>query len=315
MRKFIIFAAAVAMFASCCNQPAEPVKKEIGIQLYSVRDIIGNYADNHEELFAKLVELGYTCVETCGYNNGTFYGVAPEQYKADLEAAGLKAISTHTMCGLTDEEVAAHDFSAKTDWWKKCIAAHKAIGCRYIVAPGFSIPNTLEGLKTYCDYFNEIGKMCAEEGMKFGYHNHSHEFNSLEGEVIYDFMLQNTDPELVFFEMDVYWTVMAKQAPVNYFKKYPGRFTCLHIKDYREVGQSGMVGFDAIFNAAEISGMKDFVVEMEGSSYGDIIRTCQESADYLKAADFVKPCYGGGCCCTEKCGEEKECCGKCCDKK
>lgn len=305
MRKALIFAAALAMFAGCCNEkPAEPVKKEIGIQLYSVRELIGGnekYAQNHEAVFAKLAELGYTNVETCWYSDGKFFGLEPEQFKADLDAAGLKAISTHTMNNLSDEEIANHDFSAKMDWWKQCIAAHKAIGCRYIVAPSFYIPKTLEGLKTSCDYFNEIGKLCAAEGMKFGYHNHSHEFKKIDDTVIYDYMLQNTDPNYVFFEMDVYWTVMAGQGPVEYFKKYPGRFTCLHIKDYREVGQSGMVGFDAIFKAYETSGMKDFVVEMEGSSYGDILRTCQESADYLKNACFVKPCYGG----CGKCAEEK----------
>ncbi len=283
------------MFASCCSEKAaEPVKKEIGIQLYSVRDLIGSnekYAQNHETVFAKLAELGYTTVETCWYSDGKFFGLEPAQFKADLEAAGLKAISTHTMNNLNDEEIAKHDFSAKMDWWKQCIAAHKAIGCRYIVAPSFYIPKTLEGLKTSCDYFNEIGKLCAAEGMKFGYHNHSHEFEKLEDTVIYDFMVENTDPNYVFFEMDVYWADNARVSPVEYFKRYPGRFTCLHIKDVAEVGQSGKVGFDAIFNAYEIAGMKDFVVEMEGSSYGDILRTCQESADYLKAADFVKPSY------------------------
>ena len=283
------------MFASCCSEKAaEPVKKEIGIQLYSVRDLIGSnekYAQNHETVFAKLAELGYTTVETCWYSDGKFFGLEPAQFKADLEAAGLKAISTHTMNNLNDEEIANHDFSAKMDWWKQCIAAHKAIGCRYIVAPGFYIPKTLEGLKTSCDYFNEIGKLCAAEGMKFGYHNHSHEFEKLEDVVIYDFMVENTDPNYVFFEMDVYWADNARVSPVEYFKRYPGRFTCLHIKDVAEVGQSGKVGFDAIFDNFDIAGTKDFVVEMEGSSYGDILRTCKESAEYLINADFVKPSY------------------------
>lgn len=301
MKRIVVFLAAVsALMSSCCNdkccccQSAQPGDKEIGIQLYSVRELIGSpelYAANHESVFAGLAEMGYTTVETCWYSDGKFFGLEPEQFKADLDAAGLKAISTHTMNNLSDEEIANHDFSAKMEWWKQCIAAHKAIGCRYIVAPSFYIPQTLEGLKTSCDYFNEIGKLCAAEGIKFGYHNHSHEFKKIEDTVIYDYMVQNTDPNNVFFEMDVYWTVMAGQAPVEYFKKYPGRFTCLHIKDFREVGQSGMVGFDAIFANAETAGLKDFVVEMEGSSYNDIMRTSKESVDYLLAAPFVNATY------------------------
>ena len=108
---------------------------------------------------------------------------------------------------------------------------------------------------------------------------------------MYDYMIEHTDPEYVFFQMDVYWTVVAKAAPVEYFKRYPGRFTLLHIKDYREVGQSGMVGFDAIFNNFGIAGTKYFIVEMESSSYGDILRSCRESIDYLKAVKIVKASY------------------------
>ena len=298
--KKIIFAlcAVLALASSCCSQPKE-VKKDIGIQLYSVRELIGNdekYAANHEEVFAKLAEMGYTYVEACWYNNRKFFGLTPEEFKADLDKAGLRAMSTHTMQNLTDEEVEAKDFSAHMDWWKDCIEDHKALGCKYIVAPSFHVPATVEGLQVYCDYFNAIGKLCAEQGMQFGYHNHSHEFKKVEDEVVYDYLLQHTDPAYVFFEMDVYWTVMAQQQPVEYFKKYPGRFTMLHIKDWREVGQSGMVGFDAIFGNAEVAGMKNYIVEMEGSSLGDIMETCRVSADYLKAADFVKPCY-------ECCGE------------
>ena len=212
-------------------------------------------------------------------------------YKADLEAAGLKALSTHIMKGLSEEELASGDFTPSMAWWDQAIAAHKAAGCKYIVCPGFGIPGTLQGLKVYCDYFNAIGKKCQENGMSFGYHNHSHEFNKLEDQVIYDFMIQNTDPELVFFQMDVYWTCMGKAYPVEYFKKYPNRFKLLHIKDHRELGQSGMVGFDAIFNNAEIAGMQDFVVELEAFTNGDWKESMKMCADYLLNSDFVKPSY------------------------
>ena len=298
MRKItLILASLLSLGAVSCTggkQDEKPVAKEIGVQLYSIRDVIGNpeaYARNHEEAFKALAQMGYTSVEAACYSDGKLYGVDPEQYKADLEAAGLKSLSTHIGKNLSDEELASGDFTESMKWWEQAIAAHKAAGCKYVVCPSFAVPQTLAGLKTYCDYFNAIGAKCKENGMLFGYHNHSHEFNKVEDKVIYDFMLENTNPEYVFFEMDVYWAVMGHAAPVEYFKKYPGRFTMLHIKDYRELGESGMVGFDAIFNNAGLAGMKDFIVEIEAFTKGDWKESMKACADYLLKSDFVKATY------------------------
>lgn len=298
MRKItLILASLLALGTVSCTggkQDEKPVAKEIGVQLYSIRDVIGNpeaYARNHEEAFKALAQMGYTSVEAACYSDGKLYGVDPEQYKADLEAAGLKSLSTHIGRNLSDEELASGDFTESMKWWDQAIAAHKAAGCKYVVCPSFAVPQTLAGLKTYCDYFNAIGAKCKENGMLFGYHNHSHEFNKVEDKVIYDFMLENTNPESVFFEMDVYWAVMGHAAPVEYFKKYPGRFTMLHIKDYRELGESGMVGFDAIFNNAGLAGMKDFIVEIEAFTKGDWKESMKACADYLLKSDFVKATY------------------------
>lgn len=298
MRKItLILASLLALGAVSCTggkQDEKPVAKEIGVQLYSIRDVIGNpeaYARNHEEAFKALAQMGYTSVEAACYSDGKLYGVDPEQYKADLEAAGLKSLSTHIGKNLSDEELASGDFTESMKCWEQAIAAHKAAGCKYVVCPSFAVPQTLAGLKTYCDYFNAIGAKCKENGMLFGYHNHSHEFNKVEDKVIYDFMLENTNPDSVFFEMDVYWAVMGHAAPVEYFKKYPGRFTMLHIKDYRELGESGMVGFDAIFNNAGLAGMKDFIVEIEAFTKGDWKESMKACADYLLKSDFVKATY------------------------
>ena len=290
----IIILSALTVLTACGQKAQEPVKKEIGLQLYSIRSVIGNpelYAANHEEAFKALAEMGYTSVEAASYNDGKLYGVDPEQYKADLEAAGLKSLSSHIGHNLSPEELASGNFEESMKWWDQAITAHKAAGCKYIVTPSFRIPETLEGLKTYCDYFNEIGKKCAENGILYGYHNHSHEFNKIEDKVIYDFMLENTDPKYVFFEMDVYWACMGRAYPVEYFRKYPGRFTMLHIKDHLELGESGMVGFDAIFNNADVAGMKDFIVELEGYTNGDWKESIKMCADYLLKSDFVKKSY------------------------
>ena len=273
-------------------------KKEIAIQLYSVRELIGSHADpaagynsDYNAILNELSKMGYTAIESAGYNEGLFYNKKPEDFKRDVEAAGLKVLSSHSSKSLSEKEITSGDFSESLKWWDACIAAHKAAGMTYIVTPWLSKPETVKELKAYCDYYNEIGKKCKAAGIKYGYHNHWHEFEKVEDKVVMlDYMLENTNPEYVFIEMDVYWTVIGKNSPVDYFKKYPGRFTVLHIKDHREVGQSGMVGFDAIFKHADIAGVKHLVVEMEGHTDG-LEKGLKTSIDYLLEAPFVKASY------------------------
>lgn len=161
----------------------------------------------------------------------------------------------------------------------------------YIVTPYLSVPKTLKDLQTYCDYYNEVGKHCQAAGLKYGYHNHAHEFQKVEDkELMLDYMLQHTNPEYVFFQMDVYWVVRGQNSPVDYFNKYPGRFTMLHIKDHREIGQSGMVGYDAIFKNTDTAGVRHIVAEIEKYSC-PVEESVKQSLDYLLDAPFVKASY------------------------
>lgn len=288
----VLFFAGMLAVPQSLSAQKKSKKKDIAIQLYSVRERIKNSAESdYTDMLKKLKQMGYTAVEAAGYGNGLFYGRKPEVFKQDVEAAGLKVLSSHCNKSLSDEEVSSGDFTQSLKWWDECIAAHKAAGMVYVVVPWLSVPKTIKELKTYCDYYNEIGKKCKQQGLKFGYHNHSHEYVKVEDKVIMmDYMIENTDPEYVFIEMDVYWTVIGKKSPVDYFKKYPGRFTVLHIKDHREVGQSGMVGFDAIFKHADVAGVKHIIVEMEG--YTETLeKGLKTSVDYLLNAPFVKASY------------------------
>ena len=110
--------------------------------------------------------------------------------------------------------------------------------------------------------------------------------------MMYDYMLEHTNPDLVFFQMDVYWTVRGQQSPVEYFQKYPGRFILLHIKDHKELGQSGMVGFDAIFKNTGVAGTKFLIVEVEQYTYTPI-ESVKLSLDYLRNCPLVKESYAG----------------------
>jgi len=293
MKKIYSIALVVlAVFSMSLNADAK--KKEMAFQMYSVRDLIGNpdkYAKNHESTLKELAKMGYTAIEAANYNDGKLYGVTPEQFKADIEAAGMKVLSSHVGHNLNDDELKSGNFNNALKWWEQCINAHKRAGMKYIVNPGVNFPKTIAEAEVICKYLNKVGEMVNAAGMKFGYHNHSHEFNKVEGKVWYDYMVEHTDADKVFFEMDVYWAVRGQVSPVEYFKKYPGRFTLLHIKDHKEFGESGMVGFDAIFNNAEKAGLKALVVELEGSNRPNILDGMKACADYLKAAKFVKPTY------------------------
>ena len=284
------------MLASCCcADECRPQKKEMCIQLYSARDLIGNaekYAQNHEAVLKALAEMGYTSVETANYSDGKFYGVSPEQFKADVEAAGMKVLSAHSNYKLSKEEIAAADLSKALAWWDVAIPAHKAAGMEYIVIPSVGRrPETLQGVQVLCDYFNAVGQKCKDAGMKFGYHNHAYEMEKVEDKIMIEYLIENTDPSLVFFQVDVYWAAYGHYSPADLFNKYPGRFALLHIKDKKEIGQSGMVGFDAVFANAEPAGMVEFVVEVEGCRNETALDGIKVSADYLLNAPFVAPTY------------------------
>ncbi|MBR4516918.1 MAG: sugar phosphate isomerase/epimerase [Bacteroidaceae bacterium] len=293
MKKILMMVCLSAAFLGF-GISADAKKKEACFQMYSVRELIGNpekFAQNHKEVLAKLAKMGYTSTEAANYDNGKLYGLSPEEYKAAIEASGLKVLSSHVGHNLSNQELASGDFSEALKWWDQCIDCHKRAGMKYIVNTGVNYPKTLKEADIICKYMDAVGEKVNAAGMKFGYHNHSHEFGKVEGKVWYDYMVEHTDADKVFFEMDVYWAVRGQVSPVEYFNRYPGRFLLLHIKDHRELGQSGMVGFDAIFNNAEKAGMKTLVVELEGSNKPNILDGMKESIDYIKASKFVKASY------------------------
>jgi sugar phosphate isomerase/epimerase len=261
-----------------CKAPG----KNIGLQLYSIRDSIGK---DVPAAVAKVAKMGYKFVEPAGYRDGKFYGMEPAEFKALCEKNNLKILSSH--CGQALPDSAGWEACMK--WWDDCIAAHAAVGTIYMVQPfmGGEAYQSLDVLKKYCDYFNAIGEKCKAKGIRFGYHNHDKEFSTvIDGQTVYDFMLANTDPSKVIFEMDLYWTVVGGANPVDYFNKYPGRFELWHIKDKEEVGASGMMDFKAYWENAAKSGMQYGVVEVEEYNF-DQFTSCQKSIEWLNQQPFV----------------------------
>ena len=270
----------IACGLSSCTP--KKVEKEIGIQLYSVRDDMGKDIPG---TIASLGETGYKFVEAAGYGNGKFYGMDPAEFKALLNEHGMTMKSSHTGPNLPEEG----KWEENMKWWDTCIAAHKAVGAGYIVKPsmGGDAYRSLDTLKMYCDYFNAIGEKCSKAGIRFGYHNHHLEFTTvLDGNIFYDFLLQNTDPDKVMFELDVYWIHIGGKEAVDYFNKYPGRFELYHVKDETELGASGQIDFKTIFDHAETAGMKEYIVEVERYNFEPLVSVAK-SYEYLNNAEFV----------------------------
>jgi len=278
----VVILIAVSGFIFSTFYSCKPPKKNIGLQLYSIRDTI---TKDVPAAIAKVADMGYTFVEPAGYRDGKFYGMEPAAFKALCDENGLPILSSHTSRDLPDST----NYAETMAWWDACIDAHAAAGAKFIVQPsmGRSAYESIENLKKWCDYFNEVGAKCNAKGIRFGYHNHDREFTTVHGDTImYDFMLQNTDPAKVMFQLDLYWCVEGGKNPVDYFNKYPGRFELWHIKDAEEIGASGKMDFESMWAAAEISGMKYGIVEVERYNF-DAFTSCKMSIDFLNAADYV----------------------------
>lgn len=276
---FAILFTVTVLFDSCDSVD----KKFIGLQLYSLRDLMNEEPDSTIE---KVGEMGYSFVEAADYNDGMFYGMSPADFKSIVEESGMVFLGSHIGQGLPDSA----SWDQTMDWWDKAIAAHKEAGVEYIVQPwmGKEGYESLDGLKAYCEYFEAVGEKCNEAGIRFGYHNHSNEFKTvLDGTRVYDFMLENTAPEKVMFEIDLYWAIEGGADPVEYFEKYPGRFWLWHVKDEKEVGASGDIDFERIWKYKEPAGVKYYIVEQEDYDYPPI-ESVKMSLDYLLNADFVK---------------------------
>ena len=288
MKKFFSFAvvalAAVSMFSFASCKPAE---KQIGLQLYSVNQDMKDV----DASLAKVAAAGYNVVETL--RSPQCFGLPAEEFKALCDKHGLKIVSTHHSIGMDPEKEAEI-----MEQWKEVFKGLNVMGAKYCVIPSFKLGETIEDLKAVCDYFNKVGALAKEYGLKLGYHNHAFEYEVVDGQVKWEYMIENTDPESVFFQMDVYWTTQGGKCPVEYLKKYPERIKMLHIKDDLVIGESGKIDFEAIFNQFYANGYSDFVVEQEmprgpkdedkAARLATMWEGVAKSAAYLQNAEFVK---------------------------
>lgn len=249
-----------------CMKP----RKDIGIQLWTLRETIGT-----ETLatLRKVSQIGYTHIEPYGFD-GTFYGIPAAEFRTITEDLGMRITCTHT--GITAENAEAYlEKALKT-------------GMEYIVLPSpMGRPSDkADDYKKLAEEMNVIGEKSLQAGIRFGYHNHDHEFRSDENGVFYDILLNETDPGLVCFQLDIYWIIKGGYDPVAYFRKYPGRFALWHVKDMAGSGESTVIGegaidFREIFSFADEAGLRYFYVEQESYTVSPL-ESIEKSFNYIR---------------------------------
>ncbi|MDR1722393.1 MAG: sugar phosphate isomerase/epimerase [Tannerella sp.] len=257
--------------------------KALGLQLYSLRDMVKE--EGIQKVLETVAPMGYKYLEPASYSDGKLYGLAPADLKKRCDDLGLKLVSSHLSRNISDD----HD--ADMAWWNRAVDAHNEAGMKYMIMPSAPLRGegaTIDNIKRYGDYFNEIGLITAGASITFGYHNHNFEFdNKIEGTPVYDLLLQSTSPSHVVFQLDVYWIKIGGFEPVDYMKKYSNRIRVLHIKDETAIGAQNTVDYKAVFDEAYAIGIKDWFVEVERYDTTPT-EDIQKSADFLNAAPYVK---------------------------
>jgi len=227
--------------------------KKTGLALYTIRDAM---AKDPAASLAEAAAIGYDWVEAAGYGDRKFYGLRPKEYGKLVKKAGMVPLSTHSAIRPENEDQMIEDTAEA--------------GIKYLFLP--SLPedwsNSIDGYQRTADYFNKVGAKCKKAGLAFGFHNHQTEFKEINGRVPYEILVENTDPKLVTFELDIAWITAAGKDPLAYFSKYPGRFHVWHMKDLSPEKQDatlgeGIIDFKPILAQAKTAGMKYWFLEQD----------------------------------------------------
>jgi sugar phosphate isomerase/epimerase len=279
-RKFIqntgiaLLGVGIAPTALWSKNSIADAKTLIGIQLYAVRD---NMFKDPLGTLKALSKMGYQYIEHANYVNRKLYGYTPIEFKKILDDLGMKMPSGHTSLNASHWN---NQKKAFTDAWKYTIDDAVTLGQDYVISPSIDekVRTSYDALMHQLEQFNLSGELCLDSGMQFGYHNHNFEFiEKVNGQLIYDIILKETDPELVIHQLDFGNMFGIGARGMDWIKKYPGRFVSVHVKDEIKVpiGEmndqhdstilgNGLVDPKAVCLLAKaIGGTKQFIIEQE----------------------------------------------------
>jgi sugar phosphate isomerase/epimerase len=282
-------AAGVSLFQQ--NIFAAVKKGELtGIQLYSVRAAMK--ADPLGTL-KQLSDMGYRHVEHANYANRKFYGWSVSEFKKILNGFGMSMPSGHTVLDAKHWDASKKDF---TNEWKYTVEDAAAMGQSFVISPWLeeSKRKSMGDLKSFMEIFNRSGELCKKFGMKFGYHNHDFEFSEkVEGKVLFDIILAETDPNLVMQQLDIGNMLNGGGKALEVMQQYPGRFESMHVKDEIKATEGhepfestilgkGVVPIKAIIDLGRASGTKHFIIEQESYQGKTPMECAEEDINIMK---------------------------------
>lgn len=279
------------------------IVQPVGLQLYTLGNLM---ITDPKGSLEKVAAIGYKEIESASSQKGVFYGYKPKEFAAMVKDAGLHWRSAHVAGApvsldqvlkmaktaadsariqkmMEDAKQRPKSPNLKDNYQELADDAAEG-GLNYLVC-SFIPVGTLDEIKTTVEVFNKAGEACKKVGVQFAYHNHTTEFDDVEGHRPFDYILDNTDKNLVKMELDLAWATKAKQDPVALFKSHPGRFPLLHVKDLDKITQTpaevgtGTVDFKRVFDNIQESGMKYFFVEQDGAPQP--IQNVTNSFNYL----------------------------------
>lgn len=245
----------------------------IGLQLYSVRSSLA--ADPWGTL-AAVAEAGFTRLEAANHDArndpGVGFGVGATELRAQLDDLGLSVVGCHVNPLHLDILPRALDYQAEL--------GNTQIGCDIEFYPYGDRDHVLRR----CEDFNEVGRLAQQRGMRFYYHNHFQEFQRFGDDYVYDLVLANTDPDLVFLELDIYWMYRGGQDPVEWMERHPERVVLLHQKDFPADAPQPLNLFDGIVSPTENIDMAVFEERKDERCFTEIGTGVLPIQDVLDAA-------------------------------
>jgi len=289
IRNSAMAAAGLSLFQQ--NIFAAAKKGELtGIQLYSVRadmkaDPLGT--------LKQLSDMGYRHVEHANYANRKFYGWSVSEFRKILNGFGMSMPSGHTVLDAKHWDASKKDF---TNEWKYTVEDAATMGQSFVISPWLeeSKRKSMSDLKAFMEIFNRSGELCKKFGMKFGYHNHDFEFSEkVEGKVLFDIILSETDPNLVMQQLDIGNMLNGGAKAIEVMQQYPGRFESMHVKDEIKATEGhepfestilgkGVVPVKSIIDLGRASGTKHFIIEQESYQGKTPMECAEEDINIMK---------------------------------
>jgi sugar phosphate isomerase/epimerase len=278
-RQFVKTSGTVAALASLgvlnrCAPAKAPAKEiPVGVQLYSVRS---EMQKDVPATLAAMAKIGYQGVEFAG-----FFDYAANDLKKLLDDNGLQCCGSHTPIDTLSDEA----FDATIEY-------NKVIGNKYIIVPWISEEDrsTIENWKKLAEKFNAWAEKLKGEGMHVGYHNHTFEFQAIDGQLPWDVFAQNTNNDVVL-QLDTANCGHGKADPLATLKRYPGRATTVHLKEYSTSNENAILGEGDVpwkevlsFCKSE-GGTEWYIIEEEKDTYPPIeaVTKCFQNLQALRA--------------------------------